>query len=580
MKEDAYQLLEPASFMSFMGKRQRSLVAFHALRTLSVIAVVPFPLITQYLVDNSIPNRDIPEILVLCAWGSILIALHYGAMIIAVRILSQKIQDLMVALRSRIFRKLQFMHFGFLDRTQTGRLLSKYAFDTQNIEGGLIPILNSIIPEIIRASLLIATLIWISPWNAVFIAATLPVFAYVRIRFAKRIAATNHAARLARERLTGKANEYISAIKLVRGYGQGEQAEGALEGVSDAYADTRRAQMQVNQGMNTVVFSMNSAINLLAVCFGAALVVRESISIGALIALVGALPVILTPINIYAQFNAQYLLAAESYQSIKELVDSNYVEQWRGKKAPRSFSGRIQFDDVSFAYTDGSDNVISGIDLEIRAQENIAFVGTSGSGKSTLVNLMLGLYAPNSGAIYIDGFAQQELDMQHLRKSCAIVMQDSILLSGTILDNIRFGRPEARKSEAVAASKMANAWEFISKLPEGIETRVGERGASLSGGQRQRIAIARAILRDPAILILDEATSALDNQSERLVRDALASLSRGRTTITIAHRLSSIRKADRILVMESGQIVEQGTFEELSARPETSFEKLRKAAES
>ncbi|WP_369426444.1 ATP-binding cassette domain-containing protein [Pelagicoccus sp. SDUM812002] len=164
--------------------------------------------------------------------------------------------------------------------------------------------------------------------------------------------------------------------------------------------------------------------------------------------------------------------------------------------------------------------------------------------------------------------------MRHLRRQCAIVMQDSILLSGTILENIRFGRPEATEEEAIEAARQANAWEFISQLPDSMQTRVGERGASLSGGQRQRIAIARAILRDPAILVLDEATSALDNESERLVQKALETLAQGRTTITIAHRLSTIRSADRIVVVESGRIVETGSYGELSQRNGSKFQKL------
>lgn len=518
--------------------------------------------------------------LLFCGYGGILILVHYGAMILALRVLSKRVQTVMVSLRSRIFRKLQFMHFGFLDKTQTGRLLSKYAFDTQNIEGAIIPILLNIIPEVIRSVALIIALVWINPWNGLFVFATAPIFALIRFRFTARIERKNREVRLARERLTGKASEYISALKLVRGYGQEPQVQGELDGVSDAYSSSRVGQMLVNQGMNVAVFSMHSAINILAVCFGAYLVIKGSMSVGALIALVGALPVILAPINIFAQFSIQYLLAAESYTSIKELVDSDYVEQWSGQERPDRLQGNVEFENVSFSYKSEGPKVLDNIQLSIASGENVAFVGGSGSGKSTLVNLLLGLYAPEEGRILIDGQEQASIDMRHLRRQCAIVMQDSILLSGTILDNIRFGRPEANEEEAIEAAKQANAWEFISKLPDGLQTRVGERGASLSGGQRQRIAIARAILRDPAILVLDEATSALDNESERLVQKALETLARGRTTITIAHRLSTIRSADRIVVVESGHIAETGSYEELSQREGSKFQNLLSAQNS
>ncbi|MDQ8186584.1 ABC transporter ATP-binding protein [Pelagicoccus sp. SDUM812002] len=319
--------LKASTLLGFLTAQQGPFAWFHFWRTFSVLAVVPFPLITQYIVDHSIPRSDMMEMLLFCGYGLILIFIHYGAMYFALQILSSRVQVVMVSLRSRIFRKLQFMHFGFLDKTQTGRLLSKYAFDTQNIEGAVIPILLNIIPEIIRSVALIATLVWINPWNALFVFTTVPIFALIRFRYTARIERKNREVRLAREKLTGKASEYISALKLVRGYGQEPQVQGELDGVSDAYSSTRVSQMLVNQGMNVAVFTMHSAINILAVCFGAYLVIIGKMSIGALIALVGALPTILNPINIFAQFSIQYLLAAESYNSIKELIDSDYVEQ-------------------------------------------------------------------------------------------------------------------------------------------------------------------------------------------------------------------------------------------------------------
>jgi len=569
--------LQAQTLFGFLRAQQRPFVGYHVWRTISVLATAPFPLITQYIVDHSIPARDLVEMIMFGTYGVLLIGIHYGTMVLAVKILSRRVQDILVKLRSRVFRKLQFMHFGFLDRTQTGRLLSKYAFDTQNIESAVVPILLHIGPEIIRSLLLILVLIWINPWTAVFVVGTVPVFAFIRFRFTTRIQETNRKVRLAREKLTGKANEYISALKLVRGYGEEPQVQGELDGVSDAYSSTRIGQMRVNQGMSVAVFSMHSAITILAVCFGALLVIKGQMSLGALIALVGALPTILAPINLFAQFSIQYMLAAESYTSIKELVDSDYVEQWRGDLQPERVRGQITFENVSFAYKTDTYPVLRDIDLNIAPGEQIAFVGPSGSGKSTLVNLLLGLYAPTKGQILIDGEPQAAIDMRHLRRQCAIVMQDSILLSGTILENIRFGRPEATEEEAIAAAKQANAWEFISQLPKGLLTRVGERGASLSGGQRQRVAIARAILRDPAILVLDEATSALDNESERLVQAALETLSRGRTTITIAHRLSTIRRVNRIVVLEAGRIAETGNYEALSSRPGSKFQGLLEA---
>ncbi|MDP4848938.1 MAG: ATP-binding cassette domain-containing protein [Verrucomicrobiales bacterium] len=209
---------------------------------------------------------------------------------------------------------------------------------------------------------------------------------------------------------------------------------------------------------------------------------------------------------------------------------------------------------------------MKNLDLTIRPGEHIAFVGPSGSGKSTLANLLLGLYAPTGGRILIDGVPQSEWHMRWIRRQLAVVMQDSILLSGSVSDNIRFAKPDATEAEIHEAARQANAEEFILKMSAGYQALVGERGASLSGGQRQRIAIARSILRNPPVLILDEATSALDYESERLIQEALDRLSEGRTVITIAHRLSTIKNADRIIVLRDGVIVEQGNFKELNAQ--------------
>jgi ABC-type multidrug transport system fused ATPase/permease subunit len=275
--------------------------------------------------------------------------------------------------------------------------------------------------------------------------------------------------------------------------------------------------------------------------------------------------VLVGPIQMFASVSEQFFTAEAGYRSINELIDAPYVEEWHGTRQPDPLRGAITFDHVQFRYQDSDRGAINELSLEIRAGEKIAFVGPSGAGKSTLANLLLGLHRPQSGEIRIDGIPQAELELRWFRRRTALVMQESILLSGSIADNLRFARTEATDEEIRAAARLAHAEEFILRLPQGYDTRVGERGALLSGGQRQRLAIARAILRDPALLILDEPTSALDYESERLIQQALDNLARGRTVITIAHRLSTIRHADRIIVLNEGRIVEQGTFAQLSA---------------
>ncbi|HKJ90785.1 MAG TPA: ABC transporter ATP-binding protein [Oceanipulchritudo sp.] len=575
MHEDLYRRpFESKGLLSYLWRHRNPLKGYMFWRILSMLATVPFPIITQRIVDDSIPNLDYVGMYLYTGYGVGLLLIHIASMRLALTRLSKTIQLMMHAMRGRIFQKLQFMHFGFLDRTQTGRLLSKYAFDTQHIEQAVTPMLFNVIPETIRALALTAVLTWLDPWLALFVLLTVPAFAFVRITYFRKVRQSNREVRLARESLTGQASEFISAIKLVRGFGQEPEVRENMDAVSDSYSATRETQMLVNQSMNVLVFVMFTGINLLAVAFGGFLAMKGVLTIGAIIALVSALPVILNPINLYTQFSIQYFLGSESYQSIKELMDSGYVEKWRGEGKPKPLQGRIDFDKVCFRYPDKEAYVLQDIDLRIEPGEHVAFVGPSGSGKSTTVNLLLGLYAPSEGEIRIDGVPQRDLSMRYLRRKSAIVMQDNVLLSGNLLDNIRFARPDATEAEVMEAARLSNALEFIEKLPEGMQTRVGERGVSLSGGQRQRVAIARALLRDPRILILDEATSALDYESETLVQDALDYLARNRTTLTIAHRLSTVRRADRIVVLQDGRIVESGSYRSLAEREGGAFRQM------
>lgn len=580
MKADLWHNpFEPPTLLRYMMRHVGFLGSYLFWRILSVLVTVPFPIITQRIVDRSIPEGDLMSLWMYTLYGMALLLIHYGSMKLALVRLSTKLQLMMRAMRARVFQKLQFMHFGFLDTTQTGRLLSKYAFDTQHIEGALTPILFNLVSETVRSLTLTLALAIVDPWLLVFVLLTVPMFAVVRVSYVQKIQLSNRQVRLARERLTGQASEFISAIKLVRGFGQEPEVRGDMDSISDNYSDTRRQQMVINQSMQVMVFVMFTGLSLLAVTFGGYLAIHDRLSVGAIIALVSALPVILNPINMYTQVSIQYLLGSESYQSIKEVMDSGYVEKWKGKEKPRPLRGEVEFEHVSFQYPEKEEWVLRDLNLRIEPGEHVAFVGPSGSGKSTTVNLLLGLYAPVEGEIRIDGVRQADLSMRYLRRHSAIVMQDNVLLSGSLLDNIRFGRPDASEREVREAARQANALEFIEQLPEGMETKVGERGVSMSGGQRQRVAIARALLRDPRILILDEATSALDYESEGLVQDALNRLARNRTTITIAHRLSTVRQADRVVVLKHGVMVESGPYRELAEREGGAFHALLAAQE-
>ena len=558
--------LNSPSLLGYLWRARRALAPGVGLALLRSLAIAPCPLIFARIIDQSVPAGDTRSVLLYTALFASLLGLHYVFSILGANELAKVMASLMVELRSRIFFRLQFLSFSYLDRQKTGRLLSKYAFDTQKIESLLYSVLNQFLPVILYSTGVFLVLAFLNWRLTAILGLALPVWAFAKWRFFSKLQITNHEARLAQEKLTGTASEFISALRLVRSFGEEKQAEQLLDRSSGDFARSRVDQSWVSAVFGTFTYVSTQAIAALVVAGGAILAIQGEMTVGTLVAFIAGLPVILAPVQMVIALSEPWFAGRESYASIKELIDSPYVEEWHGARREKRLSGDIVFDRVTFTYPETDKRVIESFSLTIRPGENIALVGPSGSGKSTLANLLLGLYAPTAGQILIDGVPQSEWDMRWIRRQMAVVMQESILLSGSVDENIRFAHAGATDEEVRAAARLANAEEFILKMPQGYQTPIGERGVTLSGGQRQRIAIARAILRNPPVLILDEATSALDYESERLIQQALDRLAQGRTVITIAHRLSTIKNADRIVVLRDGAVLEEGNYSSLLAR--------------
>ena len=559
--------LEQPSLASYLWSSRQRFRGGVALALLRSLAAAPCTLLIQRIVDKPLKEGSIDGVLTYSAWFVFCLLLHFVFSVWGANSISKTMAGLMVEMRSRIFFRVQFLSFSYLDGQKTGRLLSKYAFDTQKIEGLLFAVLNQLLPNLLMGICIMAILAWMNWFLLLVLLLAIPVYATAKYFFFVRIQQVNNENRLAQEKLTGTASEYMSALRLVRSFGEEAQAERELDHSSESFARSRIAQSYVNALFGTYVHVGMQFLSLIVIAGGAIMAIQGSISIGTLFAFMAGFGYILGPVHMFIGLSEPYFAAKEGYTSIKELIDSRYVETWHGTRKEGRLRGDIVYENVSFHYPTAPDKtVIKDLNLTIRPGEHVAFVGPSGSGKSTLAHLLLGLYAPSSGRILIDGVPQAEWHMRWVRRQLAVVMQESILLSGSIGDNIRFAKPDATEAEIQEAARLANAEEFILRMPEGYKTPVGERGVALSGGQRQRIAIARAILRNPPVLILDEATSALDYESERLIQEALDRLSQGRTVITIAHRLSTIKNADRIVVLRDGVVVEQGNFRELNVR--------------
>ena len=536
------------------------------LTLLRALVISPLPFLFRLIIDEHVKSANYAGILSVGLIFSGLLCLFYFFAICAARFFAVVVARMVMELRGRIFHRLQILSFGYLDEVQTGKLISKYAFDTQKIEMAITPIMRELLPGTM-VSLGMIIVLSIFNWQLMLIVFLLiPIYGISRLVFYGKMKQSQRETRVAHEGMTGQASEYISAIRLIRGLGQEKLAREVMDESSSTFAISRAEQSSVNSAFQAFAYVSREFISLVVVGGGSVLVIAGQMSYGTLVAFLVALPIILSPVQLFVSFSQQYFLGRESYRSIKELLDSPLVEKWRGTLKIPDMRGDIRFEHVSFTYGEDRPDAVRDINLHIPAGRHYAFVGPSGSGKSTLANLVLGLYAPSSGQILIDDVPQAAFSMRWFRRTSAIVMQESILLSGSISDNIRFARPNAGDEEVRQAARFANAEEFILQLPNGYNTPVGERGVSLSGGQRQRISIARALLRNPRVLILDEATSALDYESERLVQEALDHLTEGRTVITIAHRLSTVKNVDVVVVLSKGEIVETGSFSELSKR--------------
>jgi len=473
-------------------------------------------------------------------------------------------------MRVRVYRHLLAMPQSFFHRKRTGELLSRLSDDVARVQNTVGADLSMALRNGLTLFGGIAILLFTNPKLTMVMLAVVPPMAVAARFWGRKIRSLARQTQDELARVSGEAQERIAGIDTVQGFTREEHEIGrygaGIENTFGLFVKQALARSWFWAVSSFVAFSAIAAIFWL----GGRMVVSGEITAGDLTEFMLYTMLVAGSISAMTELWASMQSTLGATARIFEILDT--PPDIADPEAPDSLGvvrGEVAFEGVSFSYDNRETGVLHGIDLQVRPGESCALVSASGSGKTTLTRLLLRFYDPGKGRVTLDGHDLRRLALAELRGSMAVVSQDPVLLSGSIRENIRYGRLSATDAEIEQAARMANADAFVRAFPDGYDTPVGERGVQLSGGQRQRIAIARAILRDPKVLILDEATSALDAESEGLVQQALETLQRGRTTLVVAHRLSTIRNCDRIVVLDGGRIVEEGTHEQLMARAGT-----------
>ena len=474
-------------------------------------------------------------------------------------------QRVIIDIRRDVFEKLQRLSMSFYDKHKTGTIMSYVTNDVNALQSAMVENVVEMFTESVILIVSIAMMLYLD-WKLFLVTfATFPVVLFFIDSFGKRIRKSGSRIQEAAADITSVLQEVASSPHVIKSFvREGYEVERFdKENMNNFRANMKYAQLSSTL-TPTIEFVAAVGVSII-LWYGGNSVINGSITAGSLVAFLTYAVNISNPIKRLSRVIGNIQKALAAAQRVFDVLDlPEVIKNAPDAKALPKVKGDVRFNDVSFAYNE-NEEVLSHVSFEVKPGEMIAFVGPSGAGKSTVASLLPRFYDATNGSITIDGQDIRKVTLDSLREQVGIVPQETVLFNGSVYDNILYGRLDATREEVEAAAKAANAHDFIMQLPNGYETMLGDRGMNISGGQRQRISIARAILKNPQILILDEATSALDTESERVVQEALDRLMVGRTSFVIAHRLSTIKNADKIMVLENGQLIEQGNHDELMA---------------
>ena len=466
-------------------------------------------------------------------------------------------------LRRRLYHHLHRLSLSYYDHQQMGKILSTITADVSQIQDFASSSLLTIVVDALTIIGMLGLMFYLQ-WDFALIALGVTPFLLLFVaRFRKAVKRATREVRKDQSNMVAILEEGLQSMRVVNAFGRQQLEEERLNKASIETVNAALRARKIKSMLNPIVAVIVAVCTALILWRGAVLVLAGVMTVGALTVFLSYLGKFFSPVQDLAKKTTTIAQATVSLERIQAILETEIIiPQKTNAKEPGKLRGDIVFENVSFSYNPG-EPVLKNLNLSIKAGQKIGICGPTGSGKSTVAGLIPRFYDISSGKIFIDGIDITDFKLEGLRNNIGFVMQDTVLFYGSVHDNIAYGRPGATEKEIIAAAKMANADEFINKMPHGYETLVGERGLTLSGGQRQRIGIARAIIRNSPILILDEPTASLDAESEQVVMQALEKLMEGRTVITIAHRLSTIREADKIVVVKDGMVAEEGTHDVL-----------------
>ncbi|GFN32284.1 ABC transporter ATP-binding protein [Paenibacillus xylaniclasticus] len=541
-----------------------------------VIGVIKFaipltlPLILKYAVDDvllsSQPDKEkITRLFTMIGAASVLFVvirypIEYYRQYFAQLITSRTLFDI----RNKLYSHSQRLSLRYYHNHKSGEIISRMMNDVEQTKSLVETGMMNIWLDLITLSIALGIMSYMDASLTLVAIAILPFYAIAVKLLYKRLRQLTKARSQSLAEMQGYLYERINGIPVIKSFTLEQHEQRQFGHKNEQFLKRAIAQTRWNALTNGIINTLTDIAPLLVIAYGGYQVIQGHLTVGAFVAFFGYLERLYNPLRRIVNSSTELTQASASLERVLEFMREPYdIDDAPHAKPIRDIQGRIQFNDVWFKYADESDWVLKGITLDIRPGETIAFVGMSGGGKSSIVGLIPRLYDVQQGTVTFDHEDVRNLTLNSLRSQIGIVLQDNILFSGTIYENILLGRPDATEEEVREAARAANAHHFIEELPQGYDTQIGEKGVKLSGGQKQRVAIARVFLKNPLVIILDEATSALDLESEHLVQESLEQLARQRTTIIIAHRLSTITHADKIVLIEHGEIKEVGTHQEL-----------------